>query len=331
MLPGPAYRSLAVVRPYRHGRDRTTRLGGRVLIRMATNAEHGTRQQVRIERSRRAIAAAVDLARAHGVNVTEPQVLNDLFSLMIHLRPAPVVARVATWVTKLRSPVAEWQRREIAVTTYLTQQGTPVVSPSPELPPGPHTHQGFTISFWTYLVTDPDRTPTAADCSAMLVDLHAALRSYPGELPPLASAVVDLPGVIQAARQAGEVLNDAEVGYLHAAAERLAPLLTEPAGQMQPIHGDAHPGNLIATQDGLVWIDFEDVCRGPVEWNLATMMDPAAVAAHHRPDPDTLARCTDLRALQVVWCLLVLYPELGDLEGWDAGLRSMLSTLAGPR
>lgn len=32
-----------------------------------------------------------------------------------------------------------------------------------------------------------------------------------------------------------------------------------------------------------MWIDFEDVCRGPVEWDLATMMVPGAVAAHHSP------------------------------------------------
>lgn len=296
---------------------------------MATHGEPGKRQQVRAERSRQGIDAAVALARTHGVNVTEPVVLNDLFSLMIHLQPAPVVARVATWVSKLRSPVVEWHRREVAVTTYLAQQGAPVVAPSPELPPGPHTYQGFTISFWTHLLADPGRTPTATDCSAMLVDLHAALRSYPGDLPPLGSTVIDLPAVIQAAGQAGQILSNLETGYLYAAAERLAPFLTEPGREVQPIHGDAHPGNLIATRDGLVWIDFEDVCRGPVEWDLATMMDPAAVAAHHRPDPDTLARCTDLRALQVAWCLIALYPELGDLEGWDAGLRGMLGMLAG--
>lgn len=270
------------------------------------------------------------LAREHGVEVAEPRVLNDLFSLMIHLPPAPVVARVATWVSKLRAPVVDWQRREVEVTTFLAQQGAPVVTPSRELPPGPHSYDGFTISFWTYLQADPDRTPTAADCSAMLVDLHAVLRSYPGELPTLGSAVVDLPGAVTATEQAGNVLSEAEAARVYEAARRLAPFLAEPSGDLQPLHGDAHPGNLVATRDGLVWIDFEDVCRGPVEWDLATMMDPAAVAAHHRPDPDTLARCTDLRALQVAWCLLALYPELGDLEGWDAGLRSMLSTLAGP-
>jgi len=261
------------------------------------------------------------------VDAGEPQVLNDLFSLMVHLKPAPVVARVATWASQLRASVVDGLRREIEVTTFLAQQGAPVVTPSRELPSGPHSYDGFAISFWTYLQADPDRTPTAADCSAMLVDLHSVLRSYAGELPALESAVIDLPGTVAAARHAGGVLSPAEADRVYAAAERLAPFLADPGGQLQPIHGDAHSGNLVATRDGLVWIDFEDACHGPVEWDLATVMDPAAVGAYHRPDPERLARCTELRALQVVWCLLALYPEFGDVEGWDGGLRGMLGML----
>jgi streptomycin 6-kinase len=205
-----------------------------------------------------------------------------------------------------------------------------VVAPSRELPPGPHRHDDHTISFWTYLQPDPDRTPTAADCSAMLLDLHAALRSYPGQLPTLAPAVIDLPRwlTILDPTAAGDVLSAADVGQLRAVAERLGRFLEAPGGEVQPLHGDAHPGNLLATRDGLVWIDFEEVCRGPVEWDLATMGDADAVAAHHRPDPEKLARCTELRALQVALCLLALSDVFGDHEGWDESIRSLLGTLA---
>jgi Ser/Thr protein kinase RdoA (MazF antagonist) len=202
-----------------------------------------------------------------------------------------------------------------------------VVTPSRELPPGPHAHDGFTVSFWTYLEPDPDRAVTAAECSAMLVDLHAALRSYPGELPMLGAAVVDLPRWLGMLHLAGDRLSDADTARLHEAARRLGPFAEAPGGEVQPLHGDAHPGNLIATRDGPVWIDFEDTCRGPLEWDLATMMDPGAVAAHHRPDPEALARCTQLRALQVALCLIGLYDVFGDLDGWDEGITSMLGLL----
>jgi thiamine kinase-like enzyme len=95
------------------------------------------------------------------------------------------------------------------------------------------------------------------------------------------------------------------------------------------LHGDAHPGNLIAARDGgLMWIDFEDVCLGPVEWDLATMMDPGAIAAYHRPNPEVLARCTELRELQVALSLITFYDDFGDIKGWDEGLRGMLDMLS---
>ena len=110
------------------------------------------------------------------------------------------------------------------------------------------------------------------------------------------------------------------------AAERLRPFMEAP-GHVQPLHGDAHPGNVIATREGLVWIDFEDACLGPVEWDLATMMDAGAIGPRHRPDPDVLARCRELRALQIALAMVALHDDLGDVDGWDAGIRAMLAAL----
>lgn len=291
---------------------------------MTQDAGAAARQQRREQRSRRALAATVTLARRHGLRVTEPRVLNDLFSLMVHLRPAPVVARVATCMPRLRSPISDWLEREIRVAGFLEGQGVPVAPPSRELPPGPHLEDGFGVTFWTYLEPDRDRVPTAADCSAMLVDLHAVLRGYPGELPPYPP---DFTGLLQTLEQPGDVLSPAEVARVRAAADRLRPLWESPEGELQPLHGDAHPGNLLATGGELVWIDLEDVCRGPLEWDLATIMDPEAVAAHHRPDPARLAACTHLRTLQVVLALVAFYDDFRDLDGWDASIHGMIDTL----
>ena len=43
------------------------------------------------------MAAAVAVAREHGLRVDEPVVLNDRFSVQVHLAPAPVVAGISTW------------------------------------------------------------------------------------------------------------------------------------------------------------------------------------------------------------------------------------------
>src|SRR3712207_5521222 len=77
----------------------------------------------REERSRCAVEEAVSLARENRLGVEELVVLNDLFSLMVHLRPAPVVGRVATCMPKVRKPISAWLEREIAVTTFLSEPG----------------------------------------------------------------------------------------------------------------------------------------------------------------------------------------------------------------
>jgi len=69
----------------------------------------------------------------------------------------------------------------------------------------------------------------------------------------------------------------------------------------------------------MMWIDFEDVCLGPPEWDLATMMDEEAVAKYHDPDAEMLARCTELRTLQVALALIVFRDDFGDMR---AGTKS---------
>jgi thiamine kinase-like enzyme len=40
----------------------------------------------------------------------------------------------------------------------------------------------------------------------------------------------------------------------------------------QPLHGDAHMGNLMNTIRGLLWTDWEDTFAGPVEWDVASII-----------------------------------------------------------
>ena len=161
----------------------------------------------------------------------------------------------------------------------------------------------------------------------MLVDLHTTLSAYPGELPMLCAD--DVPRGLEVSDRSTNFLDESDTDLLRVAAERLRSIWEAPGGEVRPLHGDVHPGNLIAARGGdQVWIDFEDVCLGPVEWDLATIMDPAAVAAHHRPDPERMARCTELRALQVALALIAFRDDFGDLEGWDDSIRGTLGTLA---
>jgi hypothetical protein len=68
-------------------------------------------------------AAALTVARAHGVAADEAALLHDGVNVVVHLQPAPVVARVATLTPLLRPAVHRPFSREIALAGALAAAG----------------------------------------------------------------------------------------------------------------------------------------------------------------------------------------------------------------
>lgn len=141
--------------------------------------------------------------------------------------------------------------------------------------------------------------------TALLADLHAALRDVPFELPRL-GLCADLSLALDLLERSAS-LSAPVLELLRAENERLGSSLA--AFPVRPLHGDAHPGNLLATPLGPMWNDFEDTWLGPLGWDLACLatsglMDGgAAVAAYPGPvDAVELAVCVRLRKVfGVVW------------------------------
>jgi hypothetical protein len=237
------------------------------------------------DRIARAVGAAVAVAAEHGIAPVDPVLLSDGANAVVHLRPAPVVARVATTTALLRPTIGRPFTREVALATALTAAGAAVVPPSDLLPPGPHEHDGLVLSFWRHLDVLPG-PPTAVEAGTALGELHAALTA----LPPLwEGSALDTPLddlAVFAARGTELGADPAHVDRTAELTARLRPLLV---GPVMTLHGDTHPGNLLRTGDGLVWADLEDTCRGPRGWDLAclrttTRMDGRA-AIDALPEP----------------------------------------------
>ena len=257
---------------------------------------------LRDERSRRAVAAAVAEAAAHGVRCDRPEVLADRANTLVRLDPAPVVARVATTTGVLRAGARDALAREVALAGYLAGAGAPVVPPAGVLPPGPHVRDGLTLTFWPYLPPAGPPAPSPARFGGMLRELHTVLAGYPEPLPYLGTPYGDIAAVLDGALPPGAapVLPDRR-----ALGERFARLRAELDGRPgRPLHGDAHPGNLLSTRDGWRWNDLEDTCAGPVEWDLACLLRTgrldgrAAVRAYGRdPEDPALAPLLRLREL----------------------------------
>ncbi|HEX7304573.1 MAG TPA: phosphotransferase [Lentzea sp.] len=187
------------------------------------------------------------------------------------------MARVAARTALIRPSVADHFARDLSVSAFLASRGMPVVTPSPELPAGPHVADGFVFSFSTHVPHFPDVELARPDVLKLLPDLHAELRLYDGSLPsrgPLDDidntlAYLDRIGVpdlepFRARRD--ELLADWDAHY----------------NDVQPLHGDSHHGNVLMTSSGPVWNDFEDTWRGPVGWDLACLAGARGAEAARR-------------------------------------------------
>ena len=268
-----------------------------------------------------AVQAAATAARALGLAVTEPTVLYEAFSTVVHLRPSPVVARVPMIPPanlQEPEPAVRRQQREIDAMTWLAAQGVPVVQSAH---PVPVEQDGLCMTFWKYVEVDTAAEPDYVGATARVAELHAQLASYPGELPWMTPLRLIGPGLATAEAVPG-LLEQEDVERARAEWKVLEPILTSRAGfeavfpsvAVQPIHGDAPSWNLINTVDGPLWADFEDVCIGPREWDVAGF-GPELSRAYGGPlDPDVLQLMDLARALQVIICtpLVPQFPDLAD-------------------
>jgi hypothetical protein len=230
-------------------------------------------------RTNAAKEAAVAAGRDLGLEITEGKVLYELFSVVVHLAPAPVVARVPTVLphTTTLEDLARRQQQELDVAQWLHDQGTPVIPPSPLVPREPVQRDGFSITFWPFTEEDKSAVPDYVKNSELTADLHKALRDYPGELSFLSSAE---PRFVREAldrlEHQPDIVDPADLARARSEWQVLEPLVRDeaefqqafPGIELQPIHGDSPPANIFASTNGPLYSDFELITKGPVEWDL---------------------------------------------------------------
>ncbi|MFF8935471.1 phosphotransferase family protein [Streptomyces paradoxus] len=279
-------------------------------------------------RTSRALAAAVAAGRDLGLDVADARVVHDVFSVVVHLAPSPVVVRVPTVLPSYADAGsrAARQRQELAVAGWLADQGHPVIPPSPLVPREPVLRDGFSMTFWQFAELDQSTEPDFVRQAGLVADLHAALRSHPGELPFLSAAeprfVTDGLAALEARP---DLLDPADLDRARREWEVLEPVVASRAGfeavfpgiGLQPVHGDAPAANIVSGPDGALYSDFELTTLGPVEWDLAAL-GPECEAAYdeaagrlglRRLDRDVLRVVNAVGMSRAVACL-ALAPQL---------------------
>lgn len=233
----------------------------------------------------RAIQAVSTVAKRLGLTNFMPVVLAGYSNTLIRLAPHPIVARVAT-ATSVSRDIGAVMAHEIAMAQNLAEKSAPSVRVSALLPPGPHTELGLHLSFWEYADVQTER-PTPAQTGAMLRQLHDMLDHVSAAaLQPLSP--VHTAAAIAAGPRSDRLDTDS-CRLVRTMFERTLNNICNLTAAHRPLHGDAHHGNLWVTPGGMIWGDLEDVCTGPIEWDLAALTASSIVLGRGRAAAEALA------------------------------------------
>jgi aminoglycoside phosphotransferase (APT) family kinase protein len=230
----------------------------------------------------RAVAAAMSTASSHGLTADDAIVLHDSNKLTLRLLPCDVLARVA--------PVADQVAQlEVELAQRLAESGCPVAALDPRVEPRVHERDGFVVTLWSYYEPVAPREVSPADYAHALQRLHAGMRELDVPTPHFTDRVEQAQQLV-ANRDRTPALADPDRELLGDTLGSLRRVIGERGGTEQLLHGEPHPGNVLTTENGLLFIDFETCCRGPVEFDLAHA--PEEVGDHYPGvDHDVLREC----------------------------------------
>jgi aminoglycoside phosphotransferase (APT) family kinase protein len=245
---------------------------------------------MRAYEAQRATQAAIASAVSLGLAAHYAVVLHNSNKLTLRLRPCDVVARVA--------PVAQqYAQLEVDIAQRLTEAGSPVaVLKTPKV----FVRDDYAVTLWTYYEPVTAQAIPPADYASALERLHTGMRQVDVPTPHFTDRISEAQMLVADHDRTRE-LADADRVFLASTLDRLRRAVSDGGRPEQLLHGEPHPGNLLATPAGPLFIDFETCCRGPVEFDLAHAPDEAA---DHYPgvDQHVLRDCRTLMlAMITAW------------------------------
>jgi aminoglycoside phosphotransferase (APT) family kinase protein len=242
----------------------------------------------------RALAAAMSTASALGLAIDDAIVLHDSNKLTVRLLPCDVVARVA--------PIAHQVARfEIELAQRLAETGSPVAVPDPRAEPRVYESDGFVVTLWTYYKPAMPGEVSPADYANALERLHASMRKLDLRTPHFTDRVEEAQHLVKTTHLTPDLADADRKLLITTLRSRRQAIVDRGAAAEQLLHGEPHPGNVLSTKSGLLFIDFETCCRGPVEFDLAHV--PEDVSERYADaDQDLLSQCRALvLAMVAAW------------------------------
>jgi thiamine kinase-like enzyme len=148
---------------------------------------------------------------------------------------------------------------------------------------------GFAVTLWTYYETAPPRAIAPSEYAEALEQLHAGMRRIDVTAPHFTDRIEEAQRLVDTTARTPE-LAAADRELLSETLSSLRRAIGDRDADEQLLHGEPHPGNLLRTKKGLLFVDLETCCRGPVEFDIAHA--PEDVGLHYpQAEQDLLGEC----------------------------------------
>ena len=243
--------------------------------------------------NQRALAAAMSIASELGLAVDDAIVLHDSNKLTARLLPGDIVARIA--------PLAHQVARfEIEIAQRLAETQSPAAALDPRADPRVYERDGFAVTLWTYYEPAEPGNVSPADYADALERLHAGMRKLDVRTPHFTDRVEEAQQLVESSNLTPDLAEaDRELLITTLRSRRRA--IVDRGAAEQLLHGEPHPGNLLSTKSGPLFIDFETCCHGPVEFDLAHVPEDVS-ERYAAADEDLLIECRGLvLAMVAAW------------------------------
>lgn len=219
---------------------------------------------------RHAVEAARSMALELGLQVNDAGVVHNSDRIAVRLVPCDVLVRIG--------PQA-WEdgfQFEVEVARRLAEKGSPVGKLEPRVEPCVYRRDTFALTLWTYYEQVGAVPPN--DYADALIRLHEGLRQLNLVAPHINARVAAWVEEVNDSKQNPE-LPSPDRERLSDTFKRVRNEMSQWSTVDQLLHGEPHPGNVLNTSAGPLFIDFHTCQRGPIEYDLAYI--PEEAAAHY--------------------------------------------------
>lgn len=245
---------------------------------------------------RRAVAAAISTASALGLKVDDAILLHNSNKLAVRLLPCDVFSRIV----EERGGNRRSAEFEVELAQRLAETESPVAALEARVEPRGYVRDGFVITLWTYYEPVSHRTVEPSEYAQTLKRLHAGMREVDIPSPHFTDRIAEAQALV-ANRAQTPKLTDVDRELCSNALRSLRQSIGDRGAAEQLLHGEPHPGNLVRTKNGLLFVDLETCCRGPVEFDIAHA--PVEVSEQYpHADHDLVRECrTVVLAMVTSW------------------------------